>query len=387
MTANMELTLQEALQCNLTQYASGSSCFDNDSTPVTSPYVPPRLYSEPLWLQVVLGIVYAVTSVLAAVGNLTVCYIVLGNARMRTVTNYFIVNLAISDFLMAVLCVNLTFYYTLHFHWPFGFVMCALVQYVQMVTVSISIFTLVAISLDRYVAIIHPLRPRMTKKQALVVIAVIWILAGGVSLPAGINSKLSSPPNSSTLVCKEEWATEKSRKIYTITLMVLQYFLPLLVLSIAYAIIGYAIWGRKAPGERQRHRDARQAESKRKLVKMFALIVVIFALCYLPIHTFNLLLDHKPKLSSHKYIKLVFYGVHWVAMSNCVYNPFVYCWMNAKFRNGFKYVFRFLPCVHYVPREEGPLRRVSTYTTNIESFKMTLRKENSLSPYSNGEMH
>ncbi|XP_077999193.1 RYamide receptor-like [Glandiceps talaboti] len=384
MTASTKPSM--VAQFNLSLYFGTAGYTDNATTALETTPAPIEFYIEPLWLQIILGITYAVTSLLAAVGNLIVCYIVLGNARMRTVTNYFIVNLAIGDFLMAVLCVNLTFYYTVHLHWPFGFVMCAMVNYVQMVSVSISIFTLVAISLDRYVAIIHPLRPRMTKTQAIVVIAIIWLLASSLSLPAAINSKLQSPQQSSALSCEEKWKSPNQRTIYTIALMIVQYFLPLAVLFVTYTIIGYAIWGRKAPGERERHRDARQAESKKKLVKMFALIVIIFALCYLPIHTFSLLVDHKQEIMSFKYIKLVYYAVHWVAMSNCVYNPFVYCWMNAKFRNGFKYVFRFLPCIHFVPKEEGPLRRVSTYTTNVESFKLTLRKENSLSPYSNGDM-
>ncbi|XP_002732002.1 RYamide receptor-like [Saccoglossus kowalevskii] len=376
----MSTILRVAAQYNFTDYLWPDNITDNSFEADQQP--PMMEYYQPLWLQVILAILYACTSVLAVIGNLVVCYIVLGNPRMRTVTNYFIVNLAISDILMAVLCVNLTFYYSINFHWPFGIVMCALVMYIQMVSVSISIFTLVAISLDRYVAIIHPLRPRMTKRRAFIVIVVIWLLAGGISLPAAINSKIETYPNSSTISCSEQWATDQQRSIYTISLMIIQYFLPLLILSIAYSIIGYSIWGRKPPGERERHRDARQAESKKKLVKMFALIVFIFAICYLPIHTFILLLDHHPQIQMFHFIKVVYFAVHWTAMSNCVYNPFVYCWMNAKFRNGFRHVFRFLPCVHYTPKEKGPLRRVSTYTTHVDSFKMTLRKENSVSRYS-----
>ncbi|XP_002732004.1 RYamide receptor-like [Saccoglossus kowalevskii] len=380
----MAMSYRKAVNANITDVLSLHNTTEDNSVVVFQE--PPMMeYYQPLWLQVILAILYACTSLLAVIGNLVVCYIVLGNPRMRTVTNYFIVNLAISDILMAVLCVNLTFYYSINFHWPFGFVMCALVQYVQMVSVSISIFTLVAISLDRYVAIIHPLRPRMTRKQAFIIMIIIWVLAGGISLPAGINSKIDTHSNSSTIVCKETWPTNIQRSIYTITLMILQYFLPLVILSITYSIIGYAIWGRKPPGERERHRDARQAESKKKLVKMFALIVLIFALCYLPIHTFNLLLDYQPDIGHFHYLKVVYFAVHWTAMSNCVYNPFVYCWMNAKFRNGFKYVFRFLPCVrYYTPKVKKPLKRINTYSTQMGSVNVTIRKEICLATYNKG---
>lgn len=77
------------------------------------------------------------------------------------------------------------------------------------------------------------------------------------------------------------------------------------------------------------------------------MVVLLFALCYLPIHSFNILQEVYENVLYYRYIKLVYLTVLLAAMSNCVYNPFIYCWMNAKFRNGFKSVFRFLPGVHY----------------------------------------
>jgi len=89
---------------------------------------------------------------LAAIGgNGIVIYIVLAYQRMQTVTNLFIVNLAIGDILMAALCIPFTFVSNLLLqYWPFGSIMCVIVCYSQAVTVFISAYTLVAISIDRY---------------------------------------------------------------------------------------------------------------------------------------------------------------------------------------------------------------------------------------------
>jgi neuropeptide Y receptor len=112
-------------------------------------------------------ILYCSVFVLAICGNGIVCYIVCSSARMRSVTNYFIVNLAIGDMLMACLCVPFSFVPTLLLrYWPFGGALCKVINYSQAVSVFVSSYTLVAISIDRYVAIIYPLRPRMTYLQA-----------------------------------------------------------------------------------------------------------------------------------------------------------------------------------------------------------------------------
>ena len=60
---------------------------------------------------------------------------------------------------------------------------------------------------------------------------------------------------------------------------------------------------------------------------------------------------------------------HWLAMSNCMYNPMVYCWMNSKYRNGFRYVLRFLPCVTYKEDTHGPygVKRATTYVSTVRT--------------------
>lgn len=97
--------------------------------------------------------------------NWQVCYIVYSSPRMKTVTNYFIVNLAVGDILLTLFCVPFSFFSILILqYWPYGSVLCHLVNYCQAVSVLVSAYTLVAISVDRYSAILWPLRPRITKR-------------------------------------------------------------------------------------------------------------------------------------------------------------------------------------------------------------------------------
>lgn len=117
------------------------------------------------YFQTTVYIMYISIFVVALFGNGIVCYIVQSSPRMRTVTNYFIANLAVGDIFMSLFCVPFSFVSILLLHyWPFGAVMCHLVNYSQAVSVLVSAYTLVAISVDRYIAIMWPLRPRITKR-------------------------------------------------------------------------------------------------------------------------------------------------------------------------------------------------------------------------------
>ena len=106
---------------------------------------------------------------------------------------------------------------------------------------------------------------------------------------------------------------------------------------------------------------------------MFATVVLLFALCYLPIHSFTIIQDVDPGILNFPYIKIVYLSVILVAMSNCVYNPFIYCYMNHKFRNGFRGVFRFLPCIVYDPSWSNYTGLKRTNTLHTENVSMTSR--------------
>ncbi|XP_013402806.1 RYamide receptor-like [Lingula anatina] len=316
-------------------------------------------------IQALLIILYGLITLFGVGGNLTVCYIVVSNKRMRTVTNYFIVNLAISDIIMALLCIPMTFVASVLLQsWPFGDDLCRFVTYIQTVAVFLSAFTLVAISLDRYVAILYPLRPKPTKRAAMFAIAVVWALAFITPLPTAILSKVDE-----YLSCREMWKTDQQRFHYSVAIMVLQYFLPLLALVITYARIAIAIWVKRPPGEAENKRDQRLAASKRKMVKTMITVVGVYTFCWLPIHSVTIALDLHPELHGY-YIFVIWIICHWLAMSNSCVNPIIYCWMNPKYQRGFLYAFRWLPCIRNKAIPTPAVKFTSTFRTSLRTVSV-----------------
>lgn len=214
---------------------------------------------------------YITIMVLSMFGNGIVCYLVHSAPRMRSVKYFFIVNLSVGDILMTIFCIPFSFVSVLTLrHWPFGEVLCRTVSYSQAISVFVSAYTLVAISIDRYMAIMWPLRPRMTKSHAKIIIVLVWLIALLTALPILIVSSMLQPPEEwyskcDRYVCQENWTKREHGFYYSLVLMTLQYAVPFIVLVYTYTRIAVVVWGKKTPGEAENTRDQRLAKSKRKV--------------------------------------------------------------------------------------------------------------------------
>jgi len=102
-------------------------------------------------VQLCYAVAFVVMVVVAVGGNAVVMWIVVAHRRMRSVTNYFLVNLSLADGLQSVFNTLFNFVYLLHNDWKFGCTWCIFAQFSAPCTMSASVFTLIAIALDRYV--------------------------------------------------------------------------------------------------------------------------------------------------------------------------------------------------------------------------------------------
>ncbi|XP_059170729.1 RYamide receptor-like [Physella acuta] len=292
---------------------------------------------QPTYAKVIIVLMYVLQIMVAVGGNLLFSYVIVMRPKMRSVTNLFLLNLAVSDVIKAVICVPYTFMANLILlHWPYGDFSCPFVTYVQVVAVFLSAFTLVAMSVDRYVAILNPMRPKLSKRAFSVIITVIWILSFTVPLPTAITSRVNLTSSDCTALCLELFEDDNDRYIYSVVIMMLQYFVPLAVITVTNTHIGYIVWIKKTPGEAEEDRDRRMAASKRRLVKMIIIVVVIYAVCWLPLHVITLVGDHNPVIYNAPYMNVVWLCAHWLAMSHSCYNPIVYFSLNATFRRNLK---------------------------------------------------
>nr|5ZBQ_A Chain A, Neuropeptide Y receptor type 1,T4 Lysozyme [synthetic construct] len=302
----------------------------------------------PLAMIFTLALAYGAVIILGVSGNLALIIIILKQKEMRNVTNILIVNLSFSDLLVAIMCLPFTFVYTLMDHWVFGEAMCKLNPFVQCVSITVSIWSLVLIAVERHQLIINPRGWRPNNRHAYVGIAVIWVLAVASSLPFLIYQVMTDEPfQNVTLdaykdkyVCFDQFPSDSHRLSYTTLLLVLQYFGPLCFIFICYFKIYIRLKRRNNMMDKMRDNKYRSSETKRINIMLLS-IVVAFAVCWLPLTIFNTVFDWNHQIIATCNHNLLFLLCHLTAMISTCVNPIFYGFLNKNFQRDLQFFFNF----------------------------------------------
>ena len=204
----------------------------NSTLSTTAALVAPPDESGALkWLRISL---YVLIFICGTFGN-SLVILAYKNPKMRTVTNLFIANLAVADLMVSLINVPVNITMTVLVTWPLGPVLCKVIPFLVGVTIFSSVGTLVAISVDRYRAIVHPLLPRIRTRHALMAVVAIWALAFVYPIPLLFYAKIVHRPGMGEL-CAEEWPPNGAKAYFTSVFVVL-YVLPLTAISVLYFLI------------------------------------------------------------------------------------------------------------------------------------------------------
>ncbi|XP_037066840.1 orexin receptor type 2 isoform X1 [Peromyscus leucopus] len=370
-----------------------------------------REYLHPKEYEWVLIAGYIIVFVVALIGNVLVCVAVWKNHHMRTVTNYFIVNLSLADVLVTITCLPATLVVDITETWFFGQSLCKVIPYLQTVSVSVSVLTLSCIALDRWYAICHPLMFKSTAKRARNSIIIIWIVSCIIMIPQAIvmecSSMLPGLANKTTLftVCDEHWGGDVYPKMYHICFFLVTYMAPLCLMVLAYLQIFRKLWCRQIPGtssvvqrkwkqpqqpvsqprgsgQQSKARisavaaEIKQIRARRKTARMLMVVLLVFAICYLPISILNVLkrvFGMFTHTEDRETVYAWFTFSHWLVYANSAANPIIYNFLSGKFREEFKAAFSCCLGVHHRQGDRLARGRTSTesrksLTTQISNF-------------------
>ncbi|XP_060710991.1 orexin receptor type 2 [Hemiscyllium ocellatum] len=361
-------------------------------------------YLYPEQYEWVLIIAYIIVFIVALVGNILVCIAVWKNHHMRTVTNYFIVNLSFADILVTIICLPASLLVDITETWFFGPVFCKIIPYLQTVAVSVSVLTLSCIALDHWYAICHPLLFKSTARRARNSIIAIWIVSCALMIPQAVvmecNVMVPELANKTLLftICDEHWGDDIYPKIYHICFFIVTYVAPLCLMILAYFQIFRKLWCRQIPGTSsvvQRNwkplalqcssqkagrgqvksrinavaAEVKQVQTRRKTARMLLVVFIFFTLCYLPISILNVLkrvFGAFDNVNNRATLYAWFTFSHWLVYANSAANPIIYNFLSGKFREEFKTAFS---CCFRMDRQNGEhLNRARLSTESRKSF-------------------
>ena len=213
-------------------------------------------------------------------------------------------------------------------------------MYIFHIAIAASILALSIVACDRFFAIIWTIRRStfFTRKKTIAVL--IWISSALLMVPVVIVFKNYELVLKGTTkwFCYPEWTPlgEHGERAFYTYILVFVYILPLSITTAMYFLICRKLWFRKVPGHViDRNQRVAQA-NKRNVVRMLIIIVVVFALCWLPAHVMHILISYTPEKLSGKNTKHIMNFSFWLAQANSAINPCLYISLNTRFRKIFR---------------------------------------------------
>ncbi|XP_068164731.1 cholecystokinin receptor type A [Antennarius striatus] len=363
--------------------------------------------------QTVRIVLYSFIFLLSVTGNSLIIAVLVRNKRMRTVTNLFLLSLSISDLMVSLVCIPFTLIPNLMRDFIFGTGMCKLVMYFMGISVSVSTFNLVAISLERYSAICNPLTSRVwqTKSHAAKVISATWVVSFILMLPYPISSTLkpfTRRDNSTGHMCRLLWPNDITQQAWYVSLLLLLFLIPGIIMMTAYGHISmelyrgirFEISSRKSIKDKQsRSSSIKPGDSdgcymlpkrrsitgnhgnmggqqslgrvcstnyagslvaKKRVIRMLLVIVFLFFLCWTPVFVVNAW-QAFDRRSAYRLTGAPISFIHLLSYTSACVNPLIYCFMNKRFRQGMLATF---PCFRKTSeriagslRAKEPIRR------------------------------
>ncbi|XP_029441944.1 neuropeptides B/W receptor type 2-like [Rhinatrema bivittatum] len=292
-------------------------------------------FHEPLpEFYVILPIIYSIICAVGLTGNTAVIYVILKAPKMKTVTNMFILHLAIADDLSTlVLPINIA-EHLLHY-WPFGKVLCKIILSIDHYNIFSSIYFLTVMSIDRYLVVLATVRskrtPHRTYRAAKIISFLVWFLVTLIVLPFTIFADVYTD-NLKIKSCglnfpKPERLWFKASRIYT---LLLGFVIPVSTICILYTAMLY-----KLRNMRLNSNAKALDKAKKKVTVMVFIVLAVCLFCWTPFHLATIV-ALTTDLQQTTFVIGISYFITSLSYANSCLNPFLYAFLDDSFWKSFR---------------------------------------------------
>ncbi|NP_001083132.1 type-1 angiotensin II receptor A [Xenopus laevis] len=312
------------------------------------------------YIFIAIPIIYSTIFVVGVFGNSMVVIVIYSYMKMKTVASIFLMNLALSDLCFVITLPLWAAYTAMHYHWPFGNFLCKIASTAITLNLYTTVFLLTCLSIDRYSAIVHPMKSRIwrTAMVARLTCVGIWLVAFLASMPSIIYRQIYLFHDTNQTVCAIVY---DSGHIYFMVGMslaknIVGFLIPFLIILTSYTLIG------KTLKEVYRAQRARNDD----IFKMIVAVVLLFFFCWIPYQVFTFLdvLIQMDVIQNCKMYDIVDTGMPitiCIAYFNSCLNPFLYGFFGKNFRK------HFLQLIKYIPPKMRTHASVNTKSSLVSS--------------------
>ncbi|KAF2362076.1 G protein-coupled receptor rhodopsin-like [Trinorchestia longiramus] len=283
--------------------------------------------------KIIIMVAYITLIVVGTAGNILVGIVIARKQEMRTAGNLYVINLTISDITLCLICMPFTLASLMKKNWELGSFICKLVPILQCSNILVSTATIAAIAADRYMTIVRIGTQPRSKYYNQVSVLGIWIVSLIFPLPLFSAYYLEPVRVKDFLLyerCVELWSSRTVQMGWMITLFLIQYVTPILVLVFVHIHIKNFLNKHKMHNL-SAARKSQELDRNRRTTILLTTIACTFAVSWLPWHVVNLLADFN-YFQSPEYFYAVFGACHILAMSTACSNPVLYGWLNTNLK-------------------------------------------------------
>ena len=285
--------------------------------------------------KLVLTVAYGLLLVVSLIGNSLVVTIVFKTPTLRKPINFMIVNMAISDLLFPIFLFPLSLVEMQADTWliteTLHLTLCKIGFFLLTVSATVSIQSLILITVDRFGAVVKPIRgsPLISRRLCLFFIVVTWIVAVAANLPHFFAFKRVEHPGGMVMCAIQK----SSASYYLLAYFIAFFYIPFVLLIILYAIILIKLKQHAHPGEQSA--IAKEMRSRRNR-KVAIVVVFVFFLCWIPYITNRTILHFAPNSSIWFSCNFLLYDVFtsFMAAANCAVNPIICLIFSSNYRQG-----------------------------------------------------
>jgi len=298
--------------------------------------------------KIIMIVAYVIIILFSFVGNSLVIHIVRTRVHIRKNSfNWLLANTAVADLVDVITASAFSLpFYLCGYCWVSGVVgtiLCKLIPFLVVVSISTSIWTLTVIAADRYLAIVCTRRKPLSYKSTLRSIIAVWLCAGLIF--SGQLYKFKTEETEDGLsVCYHEWHEDLETsvlfyKVEMIVRVVITYAVPLIIMAVLYSSIARFLWKRKPPGYVNQQSLVKKTRKRRAVFKMMTTVVTVFALCWLPVHVCHIMSEFYSDAYDN-IPTIVKWLSYWLAHANAAIHPWLFIIFSENLRQETKEIIR-----------------------------------------------